>query len=181
MAQKSHHIHHVGCGLRVGEISSLEKDSINFNDRTILIKGEYAKGKSDRLVQFSLATKKCCLPITKKDETPMMMIPIYFVNEVGKRVNPRSYRQMIELHAKSQGIKRAYPNLFRHTCITRMCLYTDSIFQVRMLAGHKDLATTRRYHHVVLSYDHMKQNYSKTSQLLEEIKLPRCRANKYNL
>ncbi|PKM57182.1 MAG: hypothetical protein CVU98_07415 [Firmicutes bacterium HGW-Firmicutes-3] len=77
--------------------------------------------------------------------------------------------------------KRAYPHLFRHPCITRMCLYTDNIFQVQRLAGHKDLVTTRRYHHVVLSYDHMKQNYSKTSQLLAEIKLPSFRINKYNL
>ncbi len=68
------------CGLRVGEISSLEKDSINFNDRTILIKGEYAKGKSDRLYNSAWQPRKCYLPITQKDETPMMMIiPTYIL------------------------------------------------------------------------------------------------------
>lgn len=183
MVQKSHHIHHVGLWPQGRGNLKFRKRLNQLQWQNHLNQRWICKRQIGPPVQFSLATKKVLLAYNPKrrdaydDDNPN----IYFVNEVGKRVNPRSYRQIIDLHAKSQGIKRAYPHLFRPTCITRMCLYTDNIFQVQMLAGHKDLATTRRYHHVVLSYDHIKQNYSKTSQLLDKIKLPRYRANKYNL
>lgn len=168
------------CGLRIGEVISLKKESFNLTEGSIFISGDNTKGRSDRMVQFSLATKKVLLAYNqKRHDCYADDKDIYFVNEIGKRLHPRTIRQMVDTHAKKQGIKRAYPHLFRHTCLTRRCLYTNNIFEVQLMAGHKDLATTRKYHHVVLSYEHMQMHYTKTPLLLASIKLPRYRRNKY--
>lgn len=167
--------------LRPNEICSLELSDIDLNRRTIKIRGEVSKGKADRILQISLPTRKILESYLMKRREIYQgdNKELFFVNEDGRQLSVRSIRTLVENHVKSIGIKRAYPYIFRHTAITRWCLYTDNTFKVQMYAGHKDLSTTRNYFHDSAYYDEMLDRYRPIPELFTLIRLPRISKRRY--
>ncbi len=118
-----------GSGLRVSEVTKLEKRDINIKEKRMLIR--QAKGSKDRTVPLAKGFK----------ETHMQHIPI----KCGDRSLQRAFLRACSL-AKLLDIK---PDLhfhsLRHGFATRMVSQGVPIHHIRTLMGHSNISTTNVY------------------------------------
>ncbi len=139
-------------GIRMGELIHLRVSDINKQQRYINIRG--MKGHSDRRVPISAAAMRHIDNYLIKREIPYNSPDedILFMNKEHAPITQYTLSSYIHTNVKKQGIERGNVHLFRHTFITRKCLETNDVFTVQNIAGHKDLATTRRYYQAASSY-----------------------------
>ncbi|MDH5764561.1 MAG: tyrosine-type recombinase/integrase, partial [Gammaproteobacteria bacterium] len=101
-----------GCGLRLSELTSLNKNQIDWQNKTLLVIG---KGRKHRLIPFG---KKACralenwmkirLSIAKENEDAV------FVSKRGCRISSSSVQQRLKKWGLEKGLDRQlYPHLMR--------------------------------------------------------------------
>lgn len=127
-------------GLRVSELIKLEIKSIDFDERTIRIRG---KGEKDRIVLF--------------DETTLDLINDYldkrgvenkylFVNQRNNKLTSRYVQYMIKEYAEEANIERKVtPHILRHSFATHLLKNGVDIRAIQQLLGHSNLSTTQIY------------------------------------
>ncbi len=133
-------------GLRVSELVSLNKDSIEQN--TIRVRS--GKGKKDRVVFVDDGTVELMEQYVKErgDENPAL-----FVNKRGERLSDRYVEILVKRHAKRAGIKKKVtPHTLRHTFATHLLQNKANIMVIKDLLGHASLSTTQIYTHVTDEY-----------------------------
>ena len=96
-------------GLRISELVNLLKRDIDFDERTIRVRG---KGDKDRIVLFDEATKDLLIAYIEEDKHYSEFI---FINKNGDKLTPRYVQMMIKKYAKEAGIKKKVTPLL-HTC-----------------------------------------------------------------
>ena len=128
-------------GVRVGELVTLNREDINFNERECVVIG---KGNKERLVYFDARTK--IHPQTylegRTDENPALFVSLKApfdrlmiggvetrLRELGKRLN----------------IPKVHPHKFRRTLATTAIDKGMPIEQVQQLLGHQKIDTTMHY------------------------------------
>lgn len=123
-------------GLRVSELCSLNRHSIN------LEKGEFSvRGKGDkvRLVFLSPAAKKALADYLVKR------------TDIGKTLfllTPRQIQRIIQKRARQAGItKKVSPHSLRHSFATDLLQNGADLRSVQMLLGHANISTTQIYTH----------------------------------
>ncbi len=133
-------------GLRVSELVSLNKDSIEGN-RVRVTSG---KGKKDRIVFVDDGTLQLIDEYVgeRTDEDSAL-----FVNKRGKRLTDRYIEILVKMHAKRAGIsKKVTPHTLRHTFATHLLQNQANIVVIKDLLGHASLSTTQIYTHVTDEY-----------------------------
>ena len=85
-------------GLRISELVKLLKQDIDFDERTIRVRG---KGEKDRIVLFDEKTKNL---ITDYIETQNQKSEYLFINKNGRKLTPRYVQMMIKEYAELAGI-----------------------------------------------------------------------------
>ncbi len=140
-------------GLRVSEMASLNRDSINLNRREFSVVG---KGQKERIVFLSDSAVEWLdkYLVARKDTFKPL-----FVRFQGKvdpteggeamRLTPRSMERIVEKYVKQVGLSvKATPHTLRHNFATDLLINGADIRSVQEMLGHSNIATTQIYTHV---------------------------------
>ncbi|MBS3090011.1 tyrosine-type recombinase/integrase [Candidatus Pacearchaeota archaeon] len=128
-----------GCGLRVSEVISLNKDDLNFNEKLMHVR--LAKGKKDRFVRIPDS-------VTKELENYCNLLneDVLFPSNRGGRLTTATIQAIVEQSAKKAGItKEVYPHLLRHSFATHLLESGTDLRIIQKLLGHSDIKTTQIY------------------------------------
>lgn len=148
-------------GLRVSELCSLNKNSINFETNEFSVKG---KGRKIRVVFLSKRAKKYLLDWLKarKDivEEPLFISLSAIKNKEHTRLTPRSIERIIKHYSIKAGItKRVVPHTLRHCFATDLLQNGADLRSVQSMLGHSSISTTQIYTH--LTNKELKETYNK--------------------
>ncbi|MDR0956423.1 MAG: tyrosine-type recombinase/integrase [Endomicrobium sp.] len=127
-------------GLRISELVTLLTNDVDFDERTIRIRG---KGEKDRIVLFDDETKELIesyLELKNSDSEYL------FTNKYENHLTPRYIQMMIKDYAKIAGIKKKVtPHILRHSFATHLLKNGVDIRVIQQLLGHSNLSTTQIY------------------------------------
>ena len=155
-------------GIRLSELSSMDLDSVSFNDQTLRVLG---KGRKIREVPFGAAATKL-LKKWIKNRIAFVKDPeekALFISSRGKRLGNRSIQQRLNYWGKRQGLTDVlHPHKLRHSCATHVLESSSDLRAVQELLGHASIATTQIYTH--LDFQHLAKTYDAAH--------PRARKNK---
>lgn len=138
-------------GLRVSELSALNRDQINLETGEFSVIG---KGGKARVVFLSVRAKEWLGKYlqARKDD-----IPAVFIRYRGKkpqkpeewRLSPRQIQRLVEKYRRKAGITRHItPHVLRHSFATDLLTHGADLRSVQEMLGHKNIATTQIYTHV---------------------------------
>ncbi len=144
------------CGLRVGELTSLDLDSIDWQQGLVRVLG---KGSKERLVPIgrpALTALEDYLAV--RNGVPEQSA--LFLNYRGGRLSARSVeRKFKQLLLKAGLIKDASPHSLRHSFATHLLDGGADLRAIQELLGHVSLSTTQKYTRV--SVDHLMEVYDR--------------------
>ena len=130
-------------GMRISEVLSLNRDTIDFEQGEAEIVG---KGSKRRTVFFN---PRCLQWIrqylaTRQDTCPAMFVTL---RSQPKRWTRRDMSHLFKRLKDNSGIqKHLTPHLFRHTFCTHLLHNGADITFIKELAGHQDIETTAKYY-----------------------------------
>ncbi len=151
-------------GLRVSELVSLDRDSINLKRREFMIRG---KGQKDRPVFVSESAATYISEYLKKRTDNSKPLFIRFngkkqADQSGnyKRLTARSVQRLVAKYALQAGItKHVSPHTLRHSFATDLLINGADIRSVQSMLGHSNIATTQIYTHI--TDQHLKSVFEK--------------------
>ena len=152
-------------GLRVSELCSLNRDSINLERREFMVRG---KGKKDRPIFIDKSTAECIDEyLNMRTDT----LPALFLNNSAnqqipstsgdfRRLTPRSIERIVQKYTRLAGItKHVTPHTMRHSFATDLLMNGADIRSVQSLLGHANISTTQIYTHI--TDPHLKEVHEK--------------------
>lgn len=142
-----------GSGLRVSELCSLDIDSINTRNNTVLVMGKGSKERQIPVSEPSVQAVKHWLKFHDDFLDQNGELVALFLNSRAKRLAPRDVRRLIDQRA----LTPTHPHALRHTFATHLLDHGADLRAVQELLGHSDVATTQRYTHV--SKERLKSAY----------------------
>ena len=146
-----------GSGLRVSELCSLDVDSINARNNTVIVMGKGSKERRIPVSEPSLLAVKHWLKfrheVVDEKVTRNQELSALFLNTRGRRLAPRDVRRIIDERA----LTPTHPHALRHTFATHLLDNGADLRAVQELLGHSDVATTQRYTQV--SKERLKSAY----------------------
>lgn len=135
------------CGLRVGELVSLDVDGLDQDLGIVKVMG---KGRKERIVPVgakAIEAVKAYLSQRKKVEGEEPL----FVNWRGGRLTARSVGRLVKKCSRDSGIIRTVsPHSLRHTFATHLLDAGADLREIQEMLGHASLSTTQRYTHLSL-------------------------------
>lgn len=152
-------------GLRVSELTKLNRDSINLSRREFIVRG---KGNKDRPIFISeTAADWVKRYLEKRTDT---LVPLFLNNSRNlqtadtsgdyRRLTPRSVERIVQKYAKLAGItKHVSPHTLRHSFATDLLMNGADLRSVQAMLGHSDISTTQIYTHV--TDPHLKEVHEK--------------------
>ena len=128
-------------GMRVGEMSALNRDDINFNERECVV---FGKGSKERIVYFDARTKIHLQNYleSRSDSNPALFVSL--ASPHGRLQIGGIERRLREL-GRRLDLPRVHPHKFRRTFATAAIDKGMPIEQVQQLLGHQKIDTTMRY------------------------------------
>lgn len=144
-------------GLRLAELLSLDTDTIDFADASLVVTGKGAKTRHLPVGRPALEAVRRWLRaratlVTDAQEKAL------FVGRGGRRLGPRSVQQRLRRAALQRGLDSPlHPHMLRHSFATHMLESSGDLRAVQELLGHSDLATTQVYTH--LDFQHLARVY----------------------
>lgn len=140
-------------GLRVSELTGLNRDHINLKRREFMVRG---KGEKDRPIFISEdAANWVTQYIDKRQDTAKPLFVRYSgskkVDLSGNfhRLTPRSVQRLVARYALLAGItKHVSPHTMRHSFATDLLMNGADLRSVQAMLGHSNIATTQIYTHV---------------------------------
>lgn len=144
-------------GLRVSELTGLNRDHVNLDSGEFGITG---KGGKSRVVFLSESAKHWLNKYMGM--RPDLYKPLFIRYSGPKaksdaiseksRLTPRSIQRMIDKYRKAAGILfRIGPHILRHSFATDLLTHGADIRSVQEMLGHKNISTTQVYTHVTNS------------------------------
>lgn len=143
----------ISSGLRLGELESLNRTSIDLNECTGYVMG---KGAKERKFYFSIAAKYY---IEKYLETRSDDNIALFIGKGGARLKHSGIGRNLRELGQQCGVKDVHPHRFRRTFATNLLRKGVPLEQIRVFLGHSQIATTKLY--VVEDEDEIKFNHKR--------------------
>jgi integrase/recombinase XerC len=139
-----------GSGVRLSELHSLNRNTIDFRAMTMRIVG---KGKKERIVPLTGQAAALSQEYLRRKKDPSADAPL-FTTTGGRRLSRRHIERIVaaELSRVSQQKKRS-PHVLRHSFATHLLDGGADIRAIKELLGHASLSTTQIYTH--LSKEHL--------------------------
>ncbi len=135
-------------GLRVSELTSLDRDSVDLAKDEFSIRG---KGEKVRVVFLSPSAKKAIKDYLDKrqDMVEAMFVSHGINSKESSRLTPRSIERILKYYAIKAGIsKKVTPHILRHMFATDLLINGADLRSVQALLGHSSISTTQVYTHV---------------------------------
>lgn len=139
-------------GLRVSEITRLNREHINLTTQEMSIRG---KGGKIRLVFISDTARRALKDYLNKrtdtDEALFVRLRTLMQkkNDTDLRLTPRSIQRIVKYYAVKGGIvKNVHPHTLRHSFATDLLRGGADIRSVQTMLGHASITTTQIYTHV---------------------------------
>lgn len=135
-------------GLRVGELVSLDVESVDLNAQRVRVTG---KGNKTRIVPIG---SKAVSAISRYLPHRYLWLenddPALFISEkLGTRLSTRAVQQRLKKAAMRAGIaQNMYPHLLRHCFASHLLSGSGDLRAVQEMLGHSDISTTQIYTHV---------------------------------
>lgn len=128
-------------GVRIGELVQLDRNSINFYERSCIVLG---KGNKQREVYFDAKTKIHLQEYldSRKDNNKALFVSL---NKPHKRLTISGIEKILQKIGKQTDIDGVYPHKFRRTLATMAIDKGMPIEQVQKLLGHVRIDTTMHY------------------------------------
>jgi integrase/recombinase XerC len=143
-------------GLRLGELTSLDLQSIDLADATVRVLG---KGNKTRIVPVGhQAVQAVTAWLRQRAALATPAQTALFVTRNGNRIGARAVQLRVESWALSQGIAaHVHPHMFRHSFASHVLESSQDLRGVQELLGHSDIGTTQIYTH--LDFQHLAKVY----------------------
>jgi integrase/recombinase XerC len=151
-----------GCGIRVGELTALDIDEVDFARAQVRVLG---KGRKERIVPMGEPAADALRTYLAKARSSFIREAsppaALFYNRRGRRIGQRDVRALVTKYAREvvPGGKTS-PHTFRHTYATHLLEGGADLRTVQELLGHVDLRTTQIYTRV--SRERLRQVYELT-------------------
>lgn len=128
-------------GMRVGELVSLDRDDINFNERECVV---FGKGSKERLVYFDARTKIHLQNYLdeRSDKNSALFVSLKAPHE---RLLIGGVESRLRDLGKKLNLTKVHPHKFRRTLATSAIDKGMPIEQVQQLLGHQKIDTTMHY------------------------------------
>lgn len=156
-------------GIRVGELTLIRLEHLDFENGFIKIPAENSKTREPRTVRIGkeiLNDIKAYLKLEKRKNGYLFKL------RQGRKLTTRRVQQIVQKYAKKAGIQEAYgkdskgrplytvtPHTLRHTHIVHALLNKIPITAVQKQVGHKRLTTTQIYSN--LAPEQVKEAYDR--------------------
>ena len=140
-------------GLRVSELCSLNRSSVNLKRAEFSVRG---KGDKIRVVFVSDTSKKALenYLAKRKDIDEALFVRDFKMQDTSSkiqdlRLTPRSIQRIVKHYAAKAGlIKNIHPHTLRHSFATDLLRNGADLRSVQALLGHANVTTTQIYTHV---------------------------------
>ncbi|HSE61645.1 MAG TPA: site-specific tyrosine recombinase/integron integrase [Candidatus Saccharimonadales bacterium] len=140
-------------GLRVSELTKLDRSHINLRRREFMVRG---KGQKDRLVFIDDGSANLLEQYLAHRTDALQPLFIRYgghevIDQSGDfgRLTPRSIQRIVAHYARLAGItKKVSPHTLRHSFATDLLMNGADLRSVQTLLGHSNIATTQIYTHV---------------------------------
>ncbi len=130
-------------GLRRSELIKLRTQDLDFERKTVLIRG--AKGKKDRISILSEANANVLKTYIKKFKPNYWL----FEGQSRNKYSTTSISRILQKAVKNAGIdKRVTPHMLRHSFATHLLEQGVDIRYIQTLLGHESTKTTEIYTHI---------------------------------
>ena len=128
-------------GIRVGELVLLNREDINFNERSCIV---FGKGDKEREVYFDARTKLHLQTYLKMrtDDNPALFVSL---KAPYTRLTICGVEKAVRKLGTLANIEKVHPHKFRRTLATMAIDRGMPIEQVQKLLGHKNINTTMQY------------------------------------
>lgn len=142
------------CGIRVGELTALNRESVDFEEGLVKVLG---KGNKERIVPIGRGAMgslqkylEASRGLRKNGERVAKGEPL-FINFRGGRLTSRSVGKLVKKYGKDGRLASdVSPHDLRHTFATHLLDGGADLRSVQELLGHVSLSTTQKYTHVSL-------------------------------
>lgn len=145
-------------GMRVGELTSLNMQDVNFDAHTVKVTG---KGNKQRVVPFGIPASRALSAWLSENGRKILLQNssenAIFLGARGKRIDQRLVREIVHNAAQNAHVPDIAPHALRHSAATHMLNGGADLREVQEMLGHSSLNTTQRYTHV--SIEALKQRY----------------------
>ena len=129
-----------GCGLRVGEVVSLQKQDFLFDEGLIHIK--MAKGRKDRMVKIPQSLHHELIIFSELNPNDK----IFFVSDRGGKLTTSTIQAIVKNTSSRAKIeKNVHPHTLMHSFATHLLENGTDIRIIQKLLGHSDIKTTQIY------------------------------------
>lgn len=158
-------------GLRVSELTTLDRSHINLERREFMVRG---KGQKDRLVFIDDGSAELINQYLQRRTDSLQPLFIRYgghesVDQTGDfgRLTPRSVQRIVSNYARLAGItKQVSPHTLRHSFATDLLMNGADIRSVQTLLGHSNIATTQIYTHI--TDPHLREVHAKFHRNIEQ-------------
>ena len=140
-----------GSGLRVSELTGLNRADLDMGERLIRVRG---KGRKERIVPITKeAAKAVNRHLAQMEIDPLEDSPL-FISKRNKRISPAFVRSIFRAYEKKGGFSYHFtPHALRHTAATHLLESQEAdLRSIQELLGHASLSTTQRYTQVDFSH-----------------------------
>lgn len=148
-------------GIRVGELTAIELQHIDFSLEIIMVMG---KGRKERYIPFGSFAHRALRQYIEQSRPKLMKNekhPILFVNMRGGPLTNQGVRHILDqLMEKAALHTKIYPHMIRHTFATHLLSNGADMRSVQELLGHTHLSSTQVYTHV--TKEHLRKTYMNT-------------------
>jgi len=143
-----------GCGLRVGELVSLNLDCLSLEQRQVRV---FGKGRKERIVPLGAqAYRTVQAYLERRPELDNLdgsakSSPALMIGRRGRRISERWVQKLVNRYGVL-GVGRSdlHPHALRHCCATHMLEGGADLRSIQEMLGHGSLSTTQRYTQVSL-------------------------------
>ncbi len=142
-------------GMRVGELATLNKESVDFENKECVVLG---KGGKQRKVYFDSKTKvhlKNYLHSRIDDNEALFVSRFYPFN----RLQISGVEVMLRKLGRKANVAKVHPHRFRRTLATKAIDKGMPVEQVQILLGHTKIDTTM--HYAIVDQTNVKNSYRK--------------------
>ena len=132
-------------GVRVGELASLNRTDINFENNSVTFRGEKSRKGKFRTVYLDEYARRYIRKylMDRVDENPALFVSMRMYNGNPKRLTPAAIEKITKSITKKAGVmKKGTVHVFRKTFATRLADKGCPMDVIQNLLGHADMSTT---------------------------------------